>query len=304
MTPAVYGYYGSTLWWNANQEELLKANRNNVKECLFEYNYDYPSANTTLAHCYEFYFDQPVPIATEDTFYIGLVSFGFWELVYGISSEDQKIISLTYIPSNPLCYTTPTSPILGHLWGGIFPIVELRCTAPRGFRLCDTGIPTACWSGDTNAEMYQVSVCNSLIEPELGTLATTYDTSYDLPYLHPDSAYLVYLRKQCGFISDTVWSDWSGPLVIGDTTGWAGNVGIAEASGPRVTLTPNPAADRVTVTAEEMESVELIGTDGAVLLRKECHGRCELDLAGLASGIYMVRVGTATGTATKRLVVQ
>ncbi len=193
-------------------------------------------------------------------------------------------------------------------WGGFFPIVDLRCTTPRDFQLCDETAPTVCWRSDTNAMVFQVSVCNSLVEPELGNLTTVYDTSYNLSPLHPDSAYMVYLRKMCSFVcADTVWSDWSGPIVIGDTTGWANhNTGIVEATPVDITLTPNPASEQVTVAATGMESVELLGVDGTVIMRREGLRQDEytIDLKGLAAGVYMVRVSTAKGTATRRLMVQ
>jgi hypothetical protein len=71
-----------------------------------------------------------------------------------------------------------------------------------------------------------------------------------------------------------------------------------------VTVSPNPAADRVTVAAEGMERVELIDVDGTVLLRRDCRGECQIDLTGLAAGLYLVRATTPRGTTTRRLVVQ
>jgi hypothetical protein len=305
LTPSIYSNQQT---WTHNQELTLRANRSNVKECMFEYEYDYPAPSSAFSHCYEFYFDQPVPIAMEESNFVGIViTYGLYELFFAWDSSALtnyiKFIhnDLSSDTGNYFC----VEPDYIHVWGGIFPIVELRCTAPRGFRLCDEVAPTACWRGDTNATVFQVSVCNSLIEPELGSLATTSDTSYDLSYLHPDSAYMVYLRKMCSFVcADTVWSDWSGPIVLGDTTGWAANgAGIGEAAEPEVTLTPNPAADRVTVAAEGMERVELIGVDGTVLLRRDCRSECQIDLTGLAAGLYLVRATTPRGTATRSLVV-
>ena len=119
---------------------------------------------------------------------------------------------------------------------------------------------------------------------------------------------MVYLRKMCSFISDTAWSDWSGPIVIGDTTGWAANSGddslrIAAVEQIEVALVPNPATERVTVAAEGVESVELVTVEGATVLRRDCRGECTLDLKGLANGTYMVHVTTAKGVATRKLIV-
>ena len=71
-------------------------------------------------------------------------------------------------------------------------------------------------------------------------------------------------------------------------------------------LTPNPATERVTVSATGMQSVELLAVDGMVIMRREGLRQDEylLDLKGLAAGVYMVRVSTPLGTATRRLMVQ
>ena len=81
---------------------------------------------------------------------------------------------------------------------------------------------------------------------------------------------------------------------------------LVESGNVYVTLTPNPAAERVTVLAEGIQSVELLGVDGTVIMRREGLMQDEyiLDLKGLAAGVYMVRVSTAKGTATRRLMVQ
>ena len=288
-------------WWSSTSHDTLHASRQNIKQCMFEY--DFPVSPSTYAHCYEYYFDQPVSVAAEDTIYIGLVLIGSWNIVHGYDSTCQQKI-----------YELDCRPVLTRLygkydhsfWGGVFPIVELRCTAPRGFHMCDTGVPTACWSGDTNAVLFQLSVCSSPKEPELGTLATTHDTSYTLSGLHPDSAYLVYLRKMCTFISaDTVWSDWSGPLVIGDTTGWSPN-SIVGATTQDITLTPNPTSDKVTVESPGgMRQLTVFNSAGVQVHSEACGGKTSatIDLRGWPAGQYVVSVETAAGTVSKVLTV-
>ena len=296
-------YASTNYWWTCSSHETLCANRNNVKQCMFEYKYDLATLDPTITRCYELYFDQPVPIATEDTLFIGTVLVGAWELHCAYDSTMLHDAFHLFHDAAPRGHKVQYP-----YWGGIFPIVGLRCTAPRDFRLCDEAVPIACWRGDTNAITFQMSVCNSLVEPELGSLSTVYDTSINLSSLHPDSAYMVYLRKMCSFVcADTVWSDWSGPIVIGDTTGWAShNTGVADASLVDITLTPNPATERVIVSAIGMQSVELLAVDGTVIMRRDglMQDEYTLDLKGLAAGLYMVRVGTPLGTATRRLLVQ
>ncbi len=304
--------------WSVGQIVTLKtANMGFMKDCTFQYDY---TDNDSIPHskfvrCYELYFDQPVLIKGGESMYIGREQCGT-PPTYGVDCTNSQCW-VTVAPWEPrianVCNTSGEfagavsvgGVAAAFSWGGIFPIVGLRCTAPRGVTLLDDDKIKLLWRSDTNATVFQVSVCDNPTEPELGSRTNTTDTSYSLTYLHPDSAYMVYVRKMCAFGPDTIWSDWSGPIVLGDTTGWAArSVSIIEASATEVTLTPNPAADRVTVAAEGMERVELIGVDGTVLLRKDCHGECQIDLTGLAAGLYLVRATTPRGTATRRLVVQ
>ena len=96
----------------------------------------------------------------------------------------------------------------------------------------------------------------------------------------------------------------SAPLAF-SLNGGHGIDGI-DAPAPDITLTPNPATECVTVSAIGMQSVELLAVDGTVILRHDGLQQDEylLDLKSLAAGVYMVRVSTPLGTATRRLMVQ
>ena len=110
---------------------------------------------------------------------------------------------------------------------------------------------------------------------------------------------MAYVRARCRF-ARFEYGPWSAPLAFSLN----GGNGIDETGTVEVALVPNPATERVTVAAEGMESVELVTVDGATVLRRDCRGECTLDLKGLANGTYMVRVTTAKGVATRKLVVQ
>ena len=55
-----------------------------------------------------------------------------------------------------------------------------------------------------------------------------------------------------------------------------------------------------------MQGDELLAVDGTVIMRRDGLHQDEytLNLKSLAAGLYMVRVGTPLGTATRRLLVQ
>ena len=187
----------------------------------------------------------------------------------------------------------------------LFPIIRRDCdTCPQvqGLEYVKTGYNRAFfrWQNGTNHHDWQLSYGPAGTAPEDGTIVDCSQRMTGTIEFDPDSHYVAYVRARCRF-ARYEYGPWSAPLTFSLN---GGIDGIDEVSSGTITLTPNPAADRVTVAAEGMESVELIGADGAVLQRRECRNTCVLDLRGLAAGVYMVRVGTATGTATKRLVVQ
>ncbi len=155
------------------------------------------------------------------------------------------------------------------------------------------------WQRGTNHHDWQLSYGPVGTAPEDGTIVDYTVPQSGLITLDPDSHYVVYVRARCKF-ARYEYGPWSAPYTFSIN----GGNGIEEVSPNEVTLTPNPAADHVTVAAEGMERVELIGVDGTVLLRRDCHGECQIDLTGLAAGLYLVRATTPRGTTTRRLVVQ
>lgn len=76
----------------------------------------------------------------------------------------------------------------------------------------------------------------------------------------------------------------------------------------RVSVSPNPATGRASVASEEgIRSVTLVDMAGRTALYKAFPSNpssATLDVSQLAGGVYSMRVETAKGTATKKLVVQ
>lgn len=84
---------------------------------------------------------------------------------------------------------------------------------------------------------------------------------------------------------------------------------VAESSRTTLTVSPNPAADRVTLELGHAPvgplMVELIRADGALLKRDTIRGvRHTIDLADAPDGPYLLRVVAAEGDVVERLVVQ
>ena len=335
-----------------------------VKQCRFEYDYTVPTESRCVSNCYEFYFDKPLAVAGADSVFVGLsrtfasryrdkIHIGrdtsrsqrwyystislpiehdrFFQSLNALLKWFEYIVDDTVVLHEPYYANASLKDAywIDCYWGGVFPIVKRRCTAPRGLHLgynTADGVDTALWRSDTNAAVFQLSICPPYTSPGSGTLVTTAGNSHVLPPLESSAdKYCVYLRKMCTFSysttgrTDTVWSDWSGPMVVdsthaglidstyADTTGTGGDTtGIAEVDCPGLALevSPNPTAGRVTVACgEPMELLEVYDTKGALLRRATpASDRATLDLSALPAGTYLLRVTTPQAVASRKLV--
>ena len=185
-------------------------------------------------------------------------------------------------------------------WGGIFPIIERRCSVPRGLTL-EADSLSVHWSSDTDAELFQLSICNHMwTDPDDGTIFTTTATTQALPTMSPDSNYYIYLRKQCAFRQDSVWSDWSEPLRVGARP----SAGIPEVDNPKLTLevSPNPTDGTVAVRHQAAEgTLSVADLQGRVLLTVPATQRT-LDLGTLPPGTYILTLTTPSGTASQSII--
>lgn len=85
------------------------------------------------------------------------------------------------------------------------------------------------------------------------------------------------------------------------------HLGIAEATGGRVRLFPNPAEQRVVVECESpMRHIEVLDALGRSVLTVDPAGRQQVavEVADLSAGLYIVRALTAQGTVSRQLVVK
>ena len=188
----------------------------------------------------------------------------------------------------------------------LFPIIRRDCdTCPQaqGLQYVRSSADKAFfrWQRGTNHHDWQLSYGPAGTAPEDGTILNCANTSSSLVTLDPDSHYVAYVRARCKF-ARYEYGPWSAPLAFSLN----GGNGIDGVDTPDITLTPNPATERVTVSATGMQSVELLAVDGTVILHHDGlhQDKYPLDLKGLAAGVYMVRVSTPLGTATRRLLVQ
>ena len=68
----------------------------------------------------------------------------------------------------------------------------------------------------------------------------------------------------------------------------------------QVSVYPNPATDVVFVNADNVESVQVYSLTGALVAESE--GENSVNVDHLANGSYVVRIATAEGVATTKLI--
>ena len=77
-----------------------------------------------------------------------------------------------------------------------------------------------------------------------------------------------------------------------------GTASLTEVTSPELTLFPNPAEDKLTVTVKEPTSIKVTNVLGTVVLEEKISTSKTINVSGLKNGIYFV-TNTVTGRSTK-----
>ena len=228
---------------------------NTMKKCWFEYDTEFENRyNTTVSKprtevvpTTEFYFDTPYCIdSLPDTIFTSILwreenrqrYLQWMPYSWTLDNSDSlwftpiKVWSL-HVATSYWSKQTDFQNLLYYndaaldFFGPMFPIVKLRCTAPR-LSFVGLGGDTAqvTWWQAEAGEAYQLSLATYGGDPDAGLLVTPTDSFYTFTGLQPDSIYQVWARKACRYTTagyDTlVWSDWGRPLTF------RASVGISE----------------------------------------------------------------------------
>ena len=151
------------------------------------------------------------------------------------------------------------------------------------------------WDADANVTSWNIQY-----RPVGGTLATatTNTNSYTITGLTGLTTYEIQVQANCG---DGNLSDWTAAITPQTT-----NVGIEDYLRNSVVLFPNPAKEVINVqcTMYNVQSVEVIDVFGKVITTMDAYNASllSINVSGLASGMYFVRVTTEDGTVTKTFV--
>lgn len=293
--------------------------------CFFEYRYNYEqepySPNSTynpgtlLSPCFELYFDKPYMT------YWDAICVGRYEGDWGVTdTSDVWLHRVNYIrdsASNSAYYHTNGSGTFAvappgyyaFIWGGMFPIVKLRCTRPRQVHETERGSDrlTIAWQGHDETSDFQVRIYAA------GTPADSVDpvdvsgTSYVFTELVPDVNYLYSVRKRCHYATDSydtiVYSEWYPPQQLR-------LVGIDEVGAPRFSLSPNPASETVVVTFAKpadgcrMELYDASGRQVDSQAVADGATTATLDVRRHAAGVYLLKTVSPAGATVRKLVVR
>jgi PKD repeat protein len=104
----------------------------------------------------------------------------------------------------------------------------------------------------------------------------------------------VYIALRHYDVTDMFWLDIDDLGVTTETV-----QGINNANAVKVSISPNPATDRVLVKAEGLQLVEVFDVAGALVLTSNSD---VVDMSALSSGVYMFRVNTVNGVSNQKVV--
>lgn len=193
--------------------------------------------------------------------------------------------------------TTGTQP--GAVITQLAVTVQTPCPTPTGLSVTDQSnhLVTVEWDDDPGVSSWNVRFCQAGGEWS----SVTSDTSrYTITGLTSQSTFFIQVQANCGGNCLSEWSD----TVTAATT----NVGVANRLEDSVVLFPNPAKEIVNVQCA-MYNVQL----GGELQLFDVYGKLlqivpitsettQIDVSGLADGMYFVRVTTEEGSVTKQFV--
>ena len=180
------------------------------------------------------------------------------------------------------------------------------CDIPTG--LHSTGIENEsiaiAWDANANVSSWNIMYRLAGGDPPYeSTTVTAYTNAYTITGLTGLTIYEIQVQANCG---DSNLSDWSNVLTEQTT-----NVGINDHLLNSITIYPNPANDVVNVECTmnnvQLEEIEVIDVYGKVIVGlPQCDsptdGISRINVSGLATGMYFVRVTTDEGVVTKAFV--
>ena len=290
---------------------------NRVRTCTYNYDYNHPY---WVSPFFEIYFDHPYNIetTTSDTLQSDSLYFDSIYLVvsirnyYHLSTIQFNYIAQTIWTLDSNLRILPQGDYPHNLWGGVFPIMKLRCNKPKEWRMteCNNSSATVKWRRIGDEEVYRISVGLNGSQPDSGSFIDIYDTSISSYTFSgsPGENYSLWLRKACRYTTpeyDTlVWSDWT-PYIGFNTVAIDAVGDLREA----FTVGPNPASRRVTLRFDAKAvadggTIMLLNIEGHLLQNWHVDSSTlDLDIGQYPAGTYLLRLVTPHGIGIRRLAI-
>ena len=222
----------------------------------------------------------------------------------GILQDGQPIdTTIWYYGYSDACFQPMIFPILDTT--GYYLRFQDTCADVSNFNLVSMDMTSATFSWDNNTSEHvgwQIAYGEEGMAVENCTFVNTGSTVYCLSDLDSAKWYVAYVRALC---DDNKYSNWSDSIrfyITGDTT----QVSIQNTILEEYTqLIPNPASDIVSIFSSfSIRKVEIYSLKGEKLIESDVENvSISLDVSTLPKGIYLVKVYTPKGVATKKLVV-
>lgn len=307
---------------NGNEIESLNIDSIDTDSSFYQknmyYTYRYGDDDSVTVPC-QLYFFNRLQGDYPDTFFVDMETSLGPSTNYGALCNEynwhfSRIKDINGL-RNEVYYRRRPGPVMflyhGWGWGGRFPIRELPC--PRMWKpstiLRTGGRTTLGWQeGDT--ALYQL-----VFHDDQGVLVFETDTLRSNTFVLTDSLldavgyngnryFDVQVRKACNYMDSPfhtlVWNTYSEPRRFYHLQ--ASPQGIDAIDEPVMTVSPNPAKERLAVESDAgtLQLLDLEGREAMSMRLKG--GRTELDVATLPRGIYLLRLITDSGIVTRRVV--
>lgn len=311
-----------------------------IKYSKFRYEFSYPKFSYGIVPCYELYFDEPRVMT--DTFYVGRKYFGNAPYAREYDGINRSSVTYTYCWYSAYGGSIFIDYGCHYQWGFAFPIIGFHCKPldEENYSLLLTDVndngATVHWYSVEDGATYNVRLTSA--DGSIDSTVVTSDSSYAFYGLPTNHRYNVRVRKQCYYATSaydtTVYSPWTmtntsftlGVDTTGtggngggtDTTGTGGNGGgdsthtvIVMVGGADFSVSPNPVHGTLVVSFMQPLS------EGGVLTLYDLGGRevrrttvaagsvkVDFDTEGCPAGAYLLKLITAQGITTRRLLVE
>ena len=189
--------------------------------------------------------------------------------------------------SNEACVEMPAPPVL-------------PCSAPTALRQVDWNSIEWDTPEDRVPESYTVIIVDHMSGEETTEIAGVTETQYVFVPNLEQIAFNVSLKVKA------VYPECESELALtaeGDDYIRITNVSVDEQSLVNAKLYPNPTSGQLSIEAEGMTEVSVYDLVGQRLMQiVTADGKVSLDMSQLHNGIYFIKVNTAKGSATQRVV--